>query len=50
MPKKPAPKETRKQTKKPGKLADLTAKSLKGEDAAEVKGGLSVQMRQVRRA
>jgi len=39
MPKKPAPKDARKRTKKPGKLADLPAKSLKAKDAAKVKGG-----------
>jgi hypothetical protein len=40
MPKKPAPKDAGKRTKKPGKIADLPAKSLKGKDAAAVKGGL----------
>ena len=40
MPRKAAPKEARKRTKKPGKIADLPAKSLKGKDAAAVKGGL----------
>lgn len=39
MPKKPAPKDARKRTKKPGKIADLPVKSLKGKDAAAVKGG-----------
>jgi hypothetical protein len=39
MPQKPAPKDERKCGKKPGKLADLPAKSLKGKDAAKVKGG-----------
>lgn len=43
MPKKPAPKDARKRTKKPGKLLDLPAKSLKGKDAAAVKGGLNPQ-------
>jgi hypothetical protein len=38
-PKKPAPKDARKRTKKPGKIADPPAKSLKGKDAAPVKGG-----------
>jgi hypothetical protein len=42
MPKKPAPKDARKRTKKPGKIADLPAKSLKGKDAAAVKGGITI--------
>ena len=42
MPKKPAPKDARKRTKKPGKIADLPAKSLKGKDAAKVKGGITI--------
>lgn len=42
MPKKPAPKDARKRTKKPGKIADLPAKSLKGKDAAAVKGGIMI--------
>lgn len=41
MPNKPAPTEARKRTKKPGKLADLPAKSLKAKNATAVKGGLS---------
>ncbi len=32
-------KDVRKRTKKPGKIADLPAKSLKSKDAAAVKGG-----------
>ncbi len=35
----PQKKDARKRTKKPGKIADLPAKSLKGKDAAKVKGG-----------
>jgi hypothetical protein len=42
MPKKPAPKDAKKRTKKPGKIADLPAKSLKGKDAAAVKGGITI--------
>ena len=42
MPKKPAPKNARKRTKKPGKIADLPTKSLKGKDAAAVKGGMTI--------
>lgn len=42
MPKKPAPKDVRKRSKKPGKIADLPAKSLKGKDAAAVKGGITI--------
>ncbi len=37
----PQKKDARKRTKKPGKIADLPAKSLKGKDAAKVKGGWS---------
>ncbi len=39
MPKKAAPKDAKKRTKKPGKIADLPAKSMKAKDAAKVKGG-----------
>lgn len=39
MPKQAAPKDARKRTKKPGKIADLPAKSVKAKDAAKVKGG-----------
>ncbi|HSB73808.1 MAG TPA: hypothetical protein VLT62_31160 [Candidatus Methylomirabilis sp.] len=39
MPKKAAPKDAKKRTKKPGKIADLPAKSVKAKDAAAVKGG-----------
>jgi hypothetical protein len=39
MPKNAAAKDARKRTKKPVKIADLPAKSLKGKDAAAVKGG-----------
>ncbi len=42
MPKKAAPKDVRKRTKKPGKMADLPAKSLKAKDAAKVKGGITI--------
>jgi hypothetical protein len=42
MPKKPVAKDARKRTKKPGKIADLPAKSLKGKDAAAVKGGITI--------
>jgi len=42
MPKKPAPKDARKRTKKPRKIADLPVKSLKGKDAAAVKGGITI--------
>lgn len=40
MPKKAAPKDAGKRTKKPGKIADLPAKSVKGKEAAAVKGGM----------
>ena len=43
MPQKPAPKDARKRTKKPGKIADLPAKSLKGKDATAVKGGVGIE-------
>ena len=43
MPQKPAPKDARKRTKKPGKIANLPAKSLKGKDAAAVKGGVGLE-------
>jgi hypothetical protein len=33
------PEDAGKRTKKPGKIADLPAKSLKTKDAANVKGG-----------
>jgi len=39
MPQKDKPKDAKKRSKKPGKIADLPAKSLKGKDAAAVKGG-----------
>ena len=40
MPKKAAPKvAAKKGMKKPGKIADLPAKSVKAKDAAKVKGG-----------
>lgn len=42
MPKKVSPKDAKKRTKKPGKIADLPAKSLKGKDAAAVKGGILI--------
>ena len=42
MPQKDAPKDARKRKKKPGKIADLPAKSLRGKDAASVRGGAGV--------
>ncbi|HSB73809.1 MAG TPA: hypothetical protein VLT62_31165 [Candidatus Methylomirabilis sp.] len=39
MPRKAAPKDAKTRTRKPGKIADLPAKSVKGKDAAKVKGG-----------
>jgi len=38
IPKKPAPKDARRRTKKSGKIPDLRAKSLKAKDAAAVRG------------
>jgi hypothetical protein len=43
MPQKAKPKGAKKLVKKSGKIADLPAKSLKGKDAAKVKGGLNPQ-------
>lgn len=41
MPQKPKPKAAKNRSKKPGKIADLPAKSLRSKDAAAVKGGMT---------
>ncbi|HYL81990.1 MAG TPA: hypothetical protein VEU07_14320 [Candidatus Acidoferrum sp.] len=43
MPQKANPKGAKKRVRKSSKVADLPARSLKGKDAAKVKGGLNPQ-------
>ena len=48
MPKKPDSKDAQKRVKSSGKIGDLPAKAVEGQDADEVKGGV-IKVNKVRR-